>query len=106
MLVASVGVDSEIARLVVLNGKVAARAVGGPSNWASECVCSNIFVERTRGEEVVRYPVCDGWVVRGCEDSWGLHTTLELEPSGTRNGPAHGQKVAAINAELYFVASM
>lgn len=60
VLVTSVGVDSEAARLPVVVLKVAARGVGEPSNCASDCVASGSVEEWTRGEDVVRYPMCEG----------------------------------------------
>ena len=86
------GADSEVARVAEFMGNVAARGVGEPSNWPSDCVISGTVVELTRGEEVVRYPRCDGWVVNGGGVSWGLHTTLELDPTRTRNDQDRGQR--------------
>jgi hypothetical protein len=92
VLVTTVGADSEVARLAEFMENVAARGVGEPSNWPSGCVISGTIVELTRGEEVVRYPIWDVWVANGGGVSWGLlHTTLELEPTRTRNYPDRGQ---------------
>jgi hypothetical protein len=54
--------DSEAARTSMFAGKVEARGVGVPSTWASARFGSGRVVEWMRGEEVVRYPMCDGFV--------------------------------------------
>jgi len=44
----------------MFGGNVEARGVGAPSAWASARLLSGRDLEFTRGEEVVRYPVCEG----------------------------------------------
>lgn len=56
------GADSEVARTSTFAGNVEARGVGAPSTWASARLGSGRVVECMRGEEVVRYPMCDGCV--------------------------------------------
>ena len=46
----------------MFGGNVEARGVGAPSTWASARLGSGRVLEWTRGEEVVRYPVCEGCV--------------------------------------------
>jgi hypothetical protein len=60
------GADSEAANTSMFAGKVEARGVGAPSTWESARLGSGRVVEWMRGEEVVRYPMCDG-----CVDSVG-----------------------------------
>jgi hypothetical protein len=65
VFVTSVGVDCEAASLSTDEGKVSARGVGSPSNCPS-CTLSPVKeVAFIRGEDVVRYPKCDGWVDNG-----------------------------------------
>jgi len=46
----------------MFGGNVEARGVGAPSAWESARLLSGRDLEFTRGEEVVRYPVCEGCV--------------------------------------------
>lgn len=66
MLVTTVGADSEAARLSIGKGNVDARGVGVPSNCPSGRAASGKTVDCTSGDDVVRYPMCDG-----CVDSGG-----------------------------------
>ncbi len=68
------GVDAEAARTSTL-GKVAARGVG-PSSWASDNTDSGSVTDWTSGEDVVKYPVCEGCVDRGGGFSTGLQSWL------------------------------
>jgi len=70
----SVGAESEVARLSDGIGNETARGVCAPSSWPSVDEELVKVVEWTRGEDVVRYPMCEGCVVRGggARDSSGL----------------------------------
>lgn len=48
---------------------------GVPSNCVSSSDVSGTIAAFTRGDEVVRYPMCDGWVDNGGGVSKGLQPT-------------------------------
>jgi len=72
----SVGATSEAARLSIGKGNVPDRGAWAPSSCPSDEEGFGKVVECTRGEEVVRYPICEGCEVRGGGVSPGLEVKL------------------------------